>query len=151
MNNRLYRSRKDAMIGGVCGGLAQYLAVDPSLVRIFFLILLFGTGFGLIIYLILWLVIPQEDPIVDGSGRMYDAAEYADRAINIGGEVRERFRNPNPAAARYFGIGLIIAGVIFLLQNLNLPYLAWLRMEILWPAILILGGIALVIRAVQKR
>ena len=50
---RLYRSRTDRKIAGVCGGLAQYLNVDPTVVRIIFLVLLFIGGGGLLIYLII--------------------------------------------------------------------------------------------------
>src|SRR5579884_2990910 len=55
---RLYRSRQDRMIAGVCGGLAQYFNVDPVVVRLIFLILLFG-GPGILAYLILAIVVPE--------------------------------------------------------------------------------------------
>jgi len=59
MDKRLYRSRKERMIAGVCGGLAQYFEVDPVIVRIIALVLLFaGPGFP--VYIILWLIIPNE-------------------------------------------------------------------------------------------
>ena len=58
---KLYRSTKDRWIGGVCGGLGEYFKLDPTLVRIIFiLIALFMMGGGILIYLILWLIIPQE-------------------------------------------------------------------------------------------
>jgi phage shock protein PspC (stress-responsive transcriptional regulator) len=56
---RLYRSRTDKKIAGVCGGLARYWGVDPVIPRIVWLILLLG-GVGLLAYLIAWIVIPQE-------------------------------------------------------------------------------------------
>jgi len=57
---RMYRSRSDVMLGGVCSGIAKYLEVDPTLVRLTFLLLLFiGMG-GLWIYLILWVIMPEE-------------------------------------------------------------------------------------------
>ncbi len=60
---KLYRSRKDRMIAGVCGGLAQYLNVDPTVVRIIAVIsLLFGT-LGFWAYIITWIVVPEE-PVV---------------------------------------------------------------------------------------
>lgn len=56
---RLYRSRTDRRIAGVCGGIAQYLNVDPTVIRIIFLIaILFGT-FGVWAYLIVWLCAPE--------------------------------------------------------------------------------------------
>ncbi len=60
MNRRLYRSRTDAMIGGVCGGIARYGNVDPTIVRLIFVLLALLGGHGILIYLILWLVIPLE-------------------------------------------------------------------------------------------
>jgi phage shock protein PspC (stress-responsive transcriptional regulator) len=57
---RLYRSKTERMVGGVCGGLAQYLKLDPTLVRLFFLLLLLIPGPGLIIYLIMWIITPLE-------------------------------------------------------------------------------------------
>ncbi len=56
---RLYRSRTDRRIAGVCGGIAQYLNVDPTVIRIIFLIaILFGT-FGVWAYLIVWVCAPE--------------------------------------------------------------------------------------------
>ncbi len=55
---KLYRSKTDEMIGGVCGGLAEYLGVDPTIIRLAFVILFFaGTG-GFWLYIILWIVMP---------------------------------------------------------------------------------------------
>ncbi len=57
---RLYRSRKDRMIAGVCGGIAEYFNIDPVIVRIIALILLLPGGLpGLIPYIILWIAVPE--------------------------------------------------------------------------------------------
>jgi phage shock protein PspC (stress-responsive transcriptional regulator) len=58
---RLFRSKKDKMFGGVCGGMADYFNIDPVIVRICWLLLMFGVGFGLLAYIIGWIIIP-EDP-----------------------------------------------------------------------------------------
>lgn len=56
---RLYRSRTEKMLGGVCGGLAAYFNIDVTLIRV--LAVVFGLfGGGILAYLILWIVIPQE-------------------------------------------------------------------------------------------
>lgn len=55
---RLYRSRKDNMIAGVCGGLANYFNVDPTWVRLIFILLFFLGGSALLIYIIMWLIVP---------------------------------------------------------------------------------------------
>jgi phage shock protein C len=60
MEKRLYRSKKNRMIAGVCGGLAEYFGVDPVIIRIIAFILLLPGGLpGLIPYLILWIVVPE--------------------------------------------------------------------------------------------
>ena len=58
---KLYRSQKDKKIAGVCAGLAEYFNIDPTIVRIIFIILLLPGGFpGLIPYLILWAIVPLQ-------------------------------------------------------------------------------------------
>lgn len=57
---RLTRSNTDRMLGGVCGGLAEYFNIDPTLVRLAFVILTFMPGPSFMLYLILWLIIPPE-------------------------------------------------------------------------------------------
>lgn len=65
MSQRLYRSEDDRILGGVCGGFAEVYDVDPSLVRIITLLLVLGTGFGLLVYLAAWLIIPTESELKD--------------------------------------------------------------------------------------
>ena len=62
MNNskRLFRSNTDKMVAGVCGGLAQYLGVDPTIVRLVMLLLFFTGGAAIPIYLIMWIITPLE-------------------------------------------------------------------------------------------
>jgi phage shock protein C len=55
---KLYRSRQDRMIAGVCGGLATYFNVDPTWVRLFFILFFFLGGSAFLVYLIMWLVVP---------------------------------------------------------------------------------------------
>ena len=57
---RLYRSRTDRMLGGVAGGLAEYLGIDPLLVRLGFLCLALFDGAGLWLYLVMLLIVPEE-------------------------------------------------------------------------------------------
>jgi phage shock protein C len=63
---RLYRSRHDRMLGGVCGGLGAYLGVDPTLVRIVTVLSLFLPGPQLLAYLVAWIIVPEE-PLVAAS------------------------------------------------------------------------------------
>ncbi len=58
---RLYRSTKDRMFAGVCGGIGEYLDVDPTLVRLVFVALTFlSSGSGIVIYIILMLIVPEQ-------------------------------------------------------------------------------------------
>jgi len=63
VNKKLYRSEKDKMIGGVCGGLAQYFSIDVTIIRVLFALIVIYGGSGLILYIILWIVVPTESQI----------------------------------------------------------------------------------------
>lgn len=58
--NRLYRSRSDRMLAGVAGGIAKYFNVDPTLVRLLFVLFALAGGPGLLVYIILWIIMPIE-------------------------------------------------------------------------------------------
>lgn len=66
-NKRLYRSRTDRQLAGVCGGIADYLAVDPTIVRVLWVILSLAGGPGLLLYIVLALVVPEEPEFVQTS------------------------------------------------------------------------------------
>ena len=59
-SKRLYRSRSDRMISGVCGGLGEYLGIDPTVVRLLFLLGLFVGGSGVPIYIVMMIIVPEE-------------------------------------------------------------------------------------------
>jgi len=59
VTKRLYRSGKDRILGGVCGGIAEYLNVDPTIVRLVWVLFTLAAGSGLLAYLIAWLIIPR--------------------------------------------------------------------------------------------
>ncbi len=67
MEKRLYRSKTDKMIGGVCGGLGEYFGVDPTIVRIAAVVLGLANGVGIVAYVILWIIVPEE-----GANPMYE-------------------------------------------------------------------------------
>ena len=58
---RLYRSKTDRMICGVCGGIANYFNIDPTLVRLAFVLIAMGAGSGILAYIIAAIIIPDED------------------------------------------------------------------------------------------
>ena len=57
---KLYRSKTDRKVAGVCGGLAQYFNIDPTLIRVLFVVLAILGGSGLVLYLALWIIVPTE-------------------------------------------------------------------------------------------
>ena len=63
MNKKLYRSSKDKMLGGVAAGLGEYFDIDATLVRVIFVVTLFLGGTGVLAYIILWIIVPEE-PII---------------------------------------------------------------------------------------
>jgi len=60
MAKRLYRSSREKVIGGVCGGIGKYLDVDPVLVRLVWVLAVILAGTGLLLYIIAWILIPKE-------------------------------------------------------------------------------------------
>ncbi|MGB2955636.1 MAG: PspC domain-containing protein [Anaerolineales bacterium] len=140
-NVKLYRSVSNQMIGGVCGGLGAYVNIDPVFVRLLFVLLLFGTDFGFILYLLLWILIPEE-----GKDYGFKDDSFSDRVKSMGNDVQKAVTQPHPQSGLILGAGLIIIGGIIFLDRLNFSWLSWMDFDILWPLILIAGGIVLLIR-----
>ena len=59
-NRKLYRSRKDRVISGVCGGLGDFFGIDSTLIRVIFALLAIFGGSGIVIYLVMLLIVPEE-------------------------------------------------------------------------------------------
>ncbi len=59
MKKRLYRSRDNFMIAGVCGGLGEYFDIDPTFIRLLWVLFILAGGSGILAYIIAWIVIPQ--------------------------------------------------------------------------------------------
>jgi phage shock protein C len=92
---RLVRSRNDRMIAGVAGGLAATLNIDPLLVRIVLLALAFMNGFGFMLYVVLWLLVPNEDSAaVDARGQVREnVGEMQSAAESMVQRVRGMFNS----------------------------------------------------------
>jgi phage shock protein C len=58
-SRRLYRSRREKVIAGVCGGVAEYFGIDPVIPRLIWVLFVLGAGLGILAYIICWIVIPQ--------------------------------------------------------------------------------------------
>lgn len=66
-HKKLYRSQTDRWLLGVCGGLGEYFEIDPTLIRILFIVFALVFGGGLLLYLILWIIIPMKPPEIETS------------------------------------------------------------------------------------
>ncbi|HLM23141.1 MAG TPA: PspC domain-containing protein [Propionibacteriaceae bacterium] len=58
-SRKLYRSRNQRMVAGVCGGLADYFNIDATVIRVLFLVLAVFGGTGLVVYLVMWIIVPD--------------------------------------------------------------------------------------------
>jgi len=143
MERRLYRSQSDRMLGGVCGGLGEYLGIDPTFIRIFFFVMVFGGGAGFWIYVLLWILVPERG--VEAS------KDIGDRMRNIGEEFSTAVNQPHPKSGLIIGGGLILMGLFWMIERLNLPWLWWWDFDVLWPILLILGGVVLIFRWYSER
>lgn len=154
MNTVLYRSESDRMLGGVCGGLGNYLGVDTTLVRLFFVILFFGSGIGVLAYLALWIVAPSESSVnkdLTWKQSIQDTTEnFGERAQNMGQEFSVAMRQPHPKAGVIIGGALIALGGLLFVENLNIYWLRWLDFDILWPVLLIVAGGVILVRRSQE-
>jgi phage shock protein C len=107
------RSRTEIIVAGVCGGLAEYFVIDPVIVRLIFVLVTLTSGIGLLVYPILWLVMPKAGAPAGSAQQLFpqDAEEWRRRAHafgeeaaqvgqHIGREVREVLRREQPQSAQ---------------------------------------------------
>jgi phage shock protein C len=121
--HRLYRSQTNKVFAGVCGGLAEYLTVDTTIVRLIWVLLTLLGGSGIILYILAFFIVPER-PIVMGDAPSLVKSDFG--------------------PARIFGILFVAAGIVLLLDNLEIFSFcriwdtAW---EFVLPGILMLAGI----------
>ncbi len=72
---KLYRSQSDRMLAGVCGGLGAYIGMDPTIIRIIFVLLVVFGGGGGLLYILLWIFIPQEPTGTDAPPKNFTPEE----------------------------------------------------------------------------
>lgn len=133
MSKKLYRSRNDKVISGVCGGLADYFGIDVSLVRIAWVLITFLGGAGIIAYIICSFVFPEGPGFNSGTGD----DEYVVGAKNYNDENYSYHDGNSEKNKVLAGSILIILGVLFLVKR----YVYWFDFGKLWPVVLIaIGG-----------
>jgi phage shock protein PspC (stress-responsive transcriptional regulator) len=139
----LYRSRKDKVFGGVAGGIARSLNTDPAIVRLIFALLIIVGGGGLLLYLILWIAIPEE-PFEFfqenmASGQPQTEQESGEPSTPFTPPVYPQRRNNGALIA---GLVLIGVGAIFLIDRL-LPDIN-IHFRDFWPIVIVIAGLALI-------
>ena len=119
---RVRRSRKDRVIGGVCGGLGRYLNVDPVLLRIAAVALAMSGGFGVLAYVIAWVVIPEETGPEAGA---------------------------SPPAVTRHGVALVVGTALVALGALLLlrQIIPWFSGAVFWPVVVVAIGVLIVASA----
>ena len=138
MNKRLYRSHKEKMIGGVCGGLAEYFDIDPVFIRILFVVAVFAGGSGILAYIICWIIIPEQPY----STPVTPTAPASQQAPPQPAPVPQPSNHRGSMSA---GVILIIIGGLFLADN----FLPHFHFGDFWPIILILLGLAILSRSTK--
>jgi phage shock protein PspC (stress-responsive transcriptional regulator) len=124
------------MIGGVCAGFAEYFRIDPTLVRIAFVILAFAGGWGIIAYIIGLIIIPEN-------------SEKRDEPV-------ESEQSGTKGAGYVWGVVLIMAGLILLLFNYEmLPWQLWrfwnVPWKLFWPLLIVVIGVLLLLSRSQGK
>lgn len=129
---RLERSRRNRVIAGVCAGLADYFNIDIALMRVLFFVALLCGSFGFWMYIILWIVVPEE---YVATGETIDITPK-----------EEPSGNKSKNGALIAGLILVFIGLIALADNFM--YIGWIWK--LWPVALIIAGTVILVNSVNK-
>ncbi len=145
---RMMRSKTDKMIAGVCGGLGVYFGIDPTLIRLAFVLLLFAKGVSVILYLVLCIVLPSRE-LADGVGARASTTEGTDTSSNkVHSPEDEGLRTTRASSdqiAAIVGATLVVFGAVVLLETISPMFFSALS-KFFWPTILILGGMVFLLR-----
>lgn len=148
---RFYRSKKDRIITGVCGGLAQYFNIDPVFVRVAFILLTFANGFGVLLYLILLIFIPEEPGEAAEIDREEKIKEFANRVGQEAKSWTEGVRSDKNWLGdkrNVIGLIIIIFGLILLINQLFAW--SWFKWHLFWPLLVIIIGLYFIFKNREK-
>lgn len=149
MEKKLVRSEKERILGGVCGGLAEYFGVDPTLVRLVFVLLALAGGAGILLYIVLWIIMPRRPQAEAREAVGENIEDIKKRLVELEAEVRTAVTSEKAAEWKQsagFWLGLVLAALGFLLLLANLGIFRWWRWANFWPIALILLGLLLLWR-----
>lgn len=130
---RLYRSKNDRMIAGVCAGIAEYFDIDPVLVRALFAVSAFMGGMGIVLYILLAIITPEEGEVKKSetgsvSGEVSGPAKIEEPPLQL----------PQMNQDKRWMLGLAIVGLgVFLLLGTLPSVIPWWGWHFMWPMILI--------------
>jgi len=142
VKRRVYRLTDSKVIAGVCSGLSEYFDIDPTWVRLLFLLSIFANGLGLLAYVVAWIVIPAK-PMVLGAGETQTAANGTETPLPVAATLKNG--KERRGMGFWPGLILIIIGMLFLSHQ----YFFWIDFEHIWPIILIGLGAVLIYRAAR--
>jgi phage shock protein PspC (stress-responsive transcriptional regulator) len=130
--SKLYRSETNKVIAGVCGGLGEYFDIDPVILRIILVLITIFGGSGLIIYFVLWIVVPSKSKVNK------ESEDYIKENVE---EIKTRSHDfaRNGNGRIFMGIILVILGASFLLENLGI--FIFRDVWKFWPIVLIALGL----------
>lgn len=144
---RLYRSRTNKVIAGVCGGLGKYLDIDPTILRILFLASIFLGGAGFILYIIAWIVVPEE-PLKPQKPQAEAVDVKVEEVKGTNANTAETETSDKPSQTNLkllFAAILVIVGILLILGS-AFPFVfswAFSLKTIFGILLVIIGGILL--------
>lgn len=147
MHDRLYRSRQNRIIGGVAAGLGEYLNLDPVLIRILFVIVTLLNGLGIVIYIIFWIIVPEND---------YEQPEVVSSTSSTATDVESpsNYRSETKVKQnKKSGNGRIIAGIILIILGfsfLSERFFPFFDFDDILPLFLLVAGIGLIWTSVKN-
>ncbi len=146
MEKKLYRETKDRVLGGVAAGLARYLEIDVTWVRILFILVTIFGGSGFLVYLVLWIAIPEKPFSWTENNGNTDYRVNPEEPERV---MPEPVRVKKGSGMLVGGLILIFLGLFFLLNEFDLiPY--WFNLGKLWPLAIIIPGFVMLLNAREK-
>ena len=153
---RFYRSDINHVFAGVCGGIAEYFNIDPILVRLLFVVLVFAGGSGVLIYIILWIAAPMKpgnqpgmnNPSVQGNTIHSQEPQQTTDNPSDRHQIPEQEKNQNKTRRGLIGgLVLITLGLLFLVDE----FIPCLDFGDLWPFLLVVIGVGLLINGISQK
>src|SRR5690606_4548197 len=148
MDKKLHRNGSNKMIGGVASGLSDYLDVDVTIIRIIFVLMAFFGGSGFLIYVILWIVVPEKPFTFTYTGsRKYEEPEPVIDPLPYSEPIKQKRRSGKTRVT--VGLILVAFGIFFLAREFGLiPY--WFGLYKLWPLVFIIPGLLILSSSKRK-